>query len=68
MKDLHELISLDGAALIWIDGLLLVPAIFGVMFLPSLPRMIVGGSVAVLLVLVVLYLLFRSNPAHTSHT
>jgi hypothetical protein len=50
MKDLHapsqeirprvptEIVSFDGAALLWIDAILLVPAIFGVMFLPDLLR------------------------------
>src|SRR5207253_6456005 len=68
MKDLPELVSLDGAALIWINAILLVPAIFGVMFLPGILRIIAGGGTAVLLVLLVVYLLFWSNPAHTSHT
>ena len=52
MKDLHtpsqelrphvptELVSFGGAELIWIDAILLVPAIFGVMFLPDVLRVI----------------------------
>jgi hypothetical protein len=53
MKDLHtpsqevttriptELISFDGAELLWIDAILFVPAIFGIMFLPDVLRIIV---------------------------
>ena len=53
MKDLHapsqevtpriptELISFDGAELLWIDAILFVPAIFGIMFLPDVLRAIV---------------------------
>jgi hypothetical protein len=52
MKDLHapsqdvrprvptEFVSFEGAALIWIDAILLVPAIFGIMFLPDALRII----------------------------
>ena len=80
MKDLHApsqeihlrvptgLISFDGAALIWIDAILLVPAIFGIMFLPGMLRAVVGGGAAVLTILFVLYLLFRTDSAHPSHT
>jgi hypothetical protein len=34
-----EWVSNDGWSLIWIDAILLVPAIFGVMFLPPGPRL-----------------------------
>ena len=36
-----QLVSNDGWALIWICTILLVPAIFGVMFLPALARLLV---------------------------
>jgi len=37
----EQYVSIDGWALIWITTILLVPAIFGVMFLPPLPRFLV---------------------------
>lgn len=69
MKDLHapsqeirphiptELVSFDGAALIWIDAILLVPAIFGVMFLPTVLRAI---AISVMTALVVTYFVLYS--------
>src|SRR6185503_19307394 len=36
-----EPVSFDGAELLWIDAILLVPAIFGIMFLPDVLRAIV---------------------------
>ncbi len=68
MKDPTELVSFDGADLLWIDAILLVPAVFGVMFLPGMLRVVVGGTAAVLTVLLVLYLLFWSDSAYTSRT
>ena len=36
-----EPVSFDGAELLWINAILLVPAIFGIMFLPDTARAIV---------------------------
>ena len=36
-----EPVSFDGAELLWINAILLVPAIFGIMFLPDMARAIV---------------------------
>jgi hypothetical protein len=41
--------SFDGAELLWIDAILLVPAIFGIMFLPDLLRAIVLSVVVALI-------------------
>ena len=58
-----EVVSFDGAALLWIDAILLVPVIFGVMFLPVLLRTVVL-SVAVALggTYVILYSWARVHP------
>jgi len=40
----EEFVSLDGWSLIWIDAILLVPAIFGVMFLPATARLLIVGA------------------------
>jgi hypothetical protein len=40
--------SFDGAELLWIDAILLVPAIFGIMFLPDVVRAIVLSVVVAL--------------------
>ena len=75
MKDLHapsqeirprvpnKLVSFDGAELLWINAILLIPVIFGVMFLPGLLRAVVL-SVAVALVgtYFVLYSWSRLHP------
>jgi hypothetical protein len=76
MKDLHapsqevrpriptELVSFDGAALLWIDAILLVPAIFGLMFLPTIARALALSVVIALLVTyAVLYSWARMHPA-----
>jgi hypothetical protein len=64
MKDLHapsrevrlqvptEYVSFDGAALIWINAIFLVPAIFGVMFLPTILRAL---AISLMVALVVTY-------------
>jgi putative effector of murein hydrolase LrgA (UPF0299 family) len=69
MKDLHapsqeirprvpvDIVSFDGAALIWVDAILLVPAIFGVMFLPTILRAL---AIAVMLAVVVSYFVLYS--------
>jgi hypothetical protein len=41
--------SFDGAELLWIDAILLVPAIFGIMFLPDVLRAIVLSFVVALI-------------------
>jgi hypothetical protein len=76
MKDLHapsqevtpriptELVSFDGAALIWIDAILLVPAIFGIMFLSDVLRAIVLSlSVALVVTYFALYAWARVHPS-----
>ena len=52
-----DIVSFGGAELIWIDAILLVPAIFGVMFLPNVLRAL---ALAVLLALVVTYFVLYS--------
>ena len=52
-----ELVSFDGASLIWIDAILLVPVIFGVMFLPTMLRAV---AISVMLALVVTYFVLYS--------
>jgi hypothetical protein len=43
-----QYVSLDGLSLIWIDTILLVPVIFGVMFLPTPVRLAVLAAVIVI--------------------
>ena len=68
-QDIHphapnELVSLDGAALLWIDAILLVPAIFGVMFLPTILRAVaLSVMVALVVTYFVLYSWARLHPA-----
>jgi len=58
-----ERVSFDGAELLWIDAILLVPAIFGIMFLPDVPRAIVLSiSVALVVTYCVLYAWARVHP------
>jgi putative effector of murein hydrolase LrgA (UPF0299 family) len=69
MKDLHapsqevrprvptDIVSFDGAALLWIDAILFVPAIFGVMFLSNILRAL---AIAIILALVVSYFVVYS--------
>ncbi len=64
MKDLHERVSFDGAALLWIDAILLVPAIFGLMFLPTIARALALSVVVALPVTyALLYSWARVHPA-----
>ena len=76
MKDLHapsqdvtpriptEIISFDGAELIWVDAILLVPAIFGIMFLSDVLRAIVLSlCVALVVTYFALYAWARVHPA-----
>jgi hypothetical protein len=75
MKDLHapsqeitprvptEFVSFDGAELLWIDAILLVPVIFGIMFLPDVLRAIaLSLSVALVVTYFVLYGWARVHP------
>ena len=58
------LVSFDGAALLWIDAILLVPAIFGLMFLPTIARALaLSVSVALLVTYALLYSWARVHPA-----
>ena len=78
MKDLHapsqevrphvptELVSFDGASLIWVDAILLVPAIFGVMFLPTILRALaISFMIAMVVTYFVLFAWARLHPAST---
>jgi hypothetical protein len=58
-----ELVSYDGAELLWIDAILLVPAIFGIMFLPDVLRAIaLSISIALVVTYFVLYAWARVHP------
>jgi hypothetical protein len=76
MKDLHapsqeirprvptELVSFEGVELLWIDAILLVPAIFGIMFLPDVLRIIaLSVCIALLVTYFVLYAWARMHPS-----
>ena len=59
-----ELVSFDGAELLWIDAILFVPAIFGVMFLPDLMRAIaLSLMVAIVATYFILFAWARVHPA-----
>lgn len=75
MKDLHApsqeirprvpngLVSFDGAELLWIDAILLIPVIFGVMFLPGVLRAVVlSVAVALVMTYFILYSWARVHP------
>jgi len=53
----ETLVSFDGAELLWIDAILFVPAIFGVMFLPTIWRAV---TLSVMIALVVTYFVLFS--------
>jgi hypothetical protein len=53
----EKLVSFDGAELLWIDAILFVPAIFGVMFLPTIWRAV---TLSVMIALVVTYFVLFS--------
>jgi len=58
-----EPVSFDGAELIWIDAILFVPAIFGILFLPDIPRAIVLSlCIALVVAYFVLYGWARVHP------
>ena len=81
MKDLHApsqeirprvptgLVSFDGAELLWIDAILFVPAIFGVMFLPDLLRAVaLSLMVAIVATYFILFAWARVHPtSSTAH-
>ena len=59
----NELVSFDGAALIWIDAILLVPAIFGILFLPDVLRAVaLSLCIALIVTYFVLYAWARLHP------
>jgi hypothetical protein len=59
-------IAESGWALLWIDAILLVPAIFGVMFLPTVLRLLILSFViAVGVTFSILYAWARVHPAST---
>jgi len=59
-----ESVSFDGAELLWIDAILLVPVIFGIMFLSDVLRAIVLSVVGALVVTYfVLYAWARVHPS-----
>ena len=58
-----ELVSFEGAELLWIDAILLVPAIFGIMFLGDVLRIVALSMCVVLIVgYFVLYSWARLHP------
>jgi hypothetical protein len=58
-----ESVSFDGAELLWIDAILLVPAIFGIMFLPDVLRAIVlSFCIALVITYFALYAWARVHP------
>ena len=58
-----ESVSFDGTALLWIDAILLVPVIFGIMFLSDLLRAIVLSlCVGLIVTYFVLYAWARVHP------
>ena len=62
-----QYVSNRGWALIWIDAILFVPVIFGVMFLPALLRLLIlGVPIAVAATLGILYAWARVHPTSAS--
>ena len=58
-----EVVSFDGVALLWIDAILFIPVIFGVMFLPALLRaVVVSVAVALAVTYFILYSWARVHP------
>jgi hypothetical protein len=58
-----EPVSFDGAELLWIDAILFVPAIFGIMFLPDVLRALaLSLCVALVVTYFVLYAWARVHP------
>jgi len=64
---LDQYVSNSGWALIWIDAILFVPVVFGVMFLPGLIRLfILSVGIAVAATLGILYAWARVHPTGAS--
>jgi hypothetical protein len=62
-RDPTERISFDGAELLWIDAILLVPAIFGIMFLSDVLRAVVLSlGIALVVTYFVLYAWAQVHP------
>jgi hypothetical protein len=62
-----QYVSNNGWSLIWIDAILFVPVIFGVMFLPDIIRLfILSVGIAVGATLGILYAWARVHPASAS--
>jgi len=63
----EEWVANSGLSLIWIDSILLVPLVFGVMFLPSPFRLIVlSVSIGVAVTFGILYSWARLHPTSTT--
>jgi hypothetical protein len=62
-----ESVSFDGTALLWIDAILLVPAIFGIMFLSDVLRAVVLSlCIALVVTYFALYAWARVHPTSFS--
>lgn len=62
-----EPVSFDGAELLWIDVILIVPAIFGIMFLPDVLRAIaLSVCVGLVVTYFVLFAWARVHPTSSS--
>jgi hypothetical protein len=62
-----QYVSNSGWALIWIDAILFVPVVFGVMFLPGLLRLLVlSVGIAVAATFGILYAWARVHPTSAS--
>jgi hypothetical protein len=59
----EPLVTLDGLSLLWIATILLVPAIFGVMFLQAPWRSIVGFGSLALTILICVRSLAKQGPS-----
>jgi len=63
----NRYVSNSGWALIWIDAILLVPVVFGVMFLPGLLRLLIlSVGIGVAATLGILYAWARVHPTSAS--
>jgi hypothetical protein len=64
---LDQYVSNSGWALIWIDAILFVPVVFGVMFLPGLLRfLILSVGIGVAATFGILFAWARVHPASSS--
>jgi hypothetical protein len=61
-----QYVSNRGWALIWIDAILFVPVIFGVMFLPGLLRLLILSGIAIAATLGILCAWARVHPTSAS--